>query len=112
MSVTREDFPEPLTPDTATNAPSGIATSRFFRLLARAPRITRRLPFPFRRRGGTGISRSPLTNAAQRVRGAQHLVHGSRGDDLPSMLARRGSDVDHVVGRADRLLVVLHDDQP
>ena len=40
MSLTSVDLPEPLTPVTAVNVPIGIVTSTFFRLLARAPRMT------------------------------------------------------------------------
>ena len=43
MSFTSELFPEPLTPVTQTNAPSGISTVTFFRLLCRAPTM-RNLP--------------------------------------------------------------------
>src|SRR5258708_37148207 len=64
MSVTSDDLPDPLTPDTATKVPSGIATSMSFRLFARAPRITSFLPFPARRRAGRGISLSPRRYAA------------------------------------------------
>ena len=59
MSVTSEDLPDPLTPETAVKVPSGTATSMSFRLLARAPRITTCLPLPARRRGGMAISSSP-----------------------------------------------------
>ena len=55
----RDDLPEPLTPETDTNVPSGIATSMSFRLFAFAPRTTSCLPLPFRRVVGTGIIRSP-----------------------------------------------------
>ena len=36
--MTSVDLPDPLTPVTAMNVPSGNATSMFLRLLARAPR--------------------------------------------------------------------------
>ena len=36
MSFTNVDFPEPLTPVTATKAPKGIETSMFWRLFSRA----------------------------------------------------------------------------
>ena len=39
MSLTSVDLPDPLTPVTAVSTPSGIATSMFFRLFSRAPRI-------------------------------------------------------------------------
>ena len=37
MSLTSVDLPEPDTPVTATNSPSGKATSTFWRLCSRAP---------------------------------------------------------------------------
>ena len=40
ISLISVDLPDPLTPVTAVNTPSGIVTSTFFRLLARAPRTT------------------------------------------------------------------------
>src|SRR5207302_4658210 len=44
MSFTSELLPDPETPVTQTNAPSGISTSMPCRLLCRAPRILRVLP--------------------------------------------------------------------
>src|ERR1041385_8822078 len=40
MSLTSVDFPEPLTPVTAVSTPSGMRTSMFLRLFARAPLMT------------------------------------------------------------------------
>ena len=43
--------------------------------------------------------------------GAAHdLVDGALGDHLAAVLARAGPEVDDVIGGADRLLVVLDDD--
>ncbi|MNO54255.1 hypothetical protein D3C76_447210 [compost metagenome] len=39
-----------------------------------------------------------------------HLVRRALGDDLPAMHAGARADVDHVVGEADGVLVVLHHD--
>jgi hypothetical protein len=59
MSLTSVDLPEPLTPVTAVKVPSGIATSMFFKLFARAPRMTIS-PFDAGRLAdGVGIERSP-----------------------------------------------------
>ena len=55
MSLTNVDFPEPLTPVTATNAPSGMVTSKFFKLFSLASLITR-LRFGFIARRCAGIS--------------------------------------------------------
>ena len=38
------------------------------------------------------------------------LGRRARRDDLPPMDACRRADVDHMVGKANRVLVVLHDD--
>ena len=54
-SLISELFPDPETPVTAVKAPSGISTSIPLRLFSSAPRIFRKLPFPFRRASGTGI---------------------------------------------------------
>ena len=51
-------LPAPETPVTQVKAPSGIRTSTSFRLFARAPTIRTECGAE-RRRGGTGISRSP-----------------------------------------------------
>ena len=60
MSLTSDDLPEPLTPVTAVNAPSGKSTVTFLRLLASAPttRISRFLSI-VRRFAGSAISRRP-----------------------------------------------------
>ena len=56
MSLTSELLPEPLTPVTQTNSPSGMSTSMFFRLLWRAPWIVdSALSVRGRRCSGTAI---------------------------------------------------------
>ena len=50
-----EDLPEPETPVTHTNSPSGISTSIFLRLFSEAFLITRLFPLPFRLSAGTSI---------------------------------------------------------
>src|SRR3989304_3876174 len=60
ISSTSVDLPEPETPLTQTNSPSGTRTSMFFRLFPRAPWTPTAFPFPGRRRSGTGIRRRPL----------------------------------------------------
>jgi len=57
-SWSRDDFPEPETPVTAVNTPTGNETSIAFRLWWRAPRTTS-APRGSRRVSGTGIRRSP-----------------------------------------------------
>src|ERR1700680_2176815 len=103
MSVTNDDLPDPLTPDTPTKHPSGIAMSTFFKLLARAPRTTSRFPLLTRRRAGIGIARSPRRNAA-----VTEFLSFKTSATVPGA---RGPDVDHVISRPNRLLVVLDNDQ-
>src|SRR5579872_2056567 len=57
MALTRVDLPEPDTPVTATNLPSGMLTVTSWRLLARAPLTVRRWPSPERRDVGTAMVR-------------------------------------------------------
>src|SRR6267142_688279 len=91
MSVTRVDFPDPDTPVTATNKPRGNSTVRSRRLCCRAP-MTASL------RSGEG------------VRVVEHGLDGTLDHDLATVPAGAGAQVHHVVRRADRLLVVLHDE--
>jgi hypothetical protein len=65
-------------------------------------------PFAGRRRAGTGIERRP---SGQRRGVPQEALQRPRVHDLATVLPRPRSDVDHEVGGADRLLIVLHDDQ-
>ena len=48
--------------------------------------------------------------AGDRARLSDDVVDGALGDDLATVLARAGPDVHDPVGRADRLLVVLDDE--
>ena len=60
MSLTRVDFPEPLTPVTATKEPRGMATSTSLRLFSFAPLITNwRFGSNGRRVFGISIARRP-----------------------------------------------------
>ena len=49
--------------------------------------------------------------AGDRARRVEDRLERSGGDDLAAVLAGAGSDVEHPVGRSDRLLVVLDDDE-
>src|SRR6266516_2548831 len=98
MSLTSEDFPDPYTPVTAMNKPSGSSTVRSRRLCSRAPTMRNtRSPSGTRRRGGTGMRSSPRSERA-------------RGDDLAAVAAGARAQVQHMVGGADRLFVVLDDE--
>src|SRR5581483_10836410 len=111
MSVTSDDLPDPLTPETAVNVPRGNATSRSFRLFARAAddelaAVAHAPPWRDRDRAV-----APQVGRRERALVAEHLFDGARRDHLSPVLARGRSDVDHVVGRPDRLLIVLDHDQ-
>ena len=58
ISLTSEDLPLPDTPVTTAITPSGMFTSRFLRLCARAP-LTVSQPEGCLRRTGTGMPRRP-----------------------------------------------------
>ena len=114
MSFTSELLPEPLAPVTQTNAPSGISTSMFLRLLWRAPMTfsdALALPFCIRRCSGTSILRLPLRNAPVTLRDSLgDLVGGADGDDFAAADAGAGAEVDQVVGGPHRVFVVFDDD--
>ena len=59
MLLIRVDFPEPDTPVTAMNFPSGKRAVTFCRLFSRAPVTSIKRPFPVRRSVGTGMARLP-----------------------------------------------------
>src|SRR5258708_6440122 len=110
MSV---DLPEPETPVTHTNRPTGSARSIFLRLFPRAPRSRNTRVLSKRRRvSGSAISSAPERYCPVREAG----VFGSSAGGAPATppppgLARSRSHVEHVIGRVDRLFVVLdHDD--
>ncbi len=110
MSFTSVDLPEPDTPVTHTKQPSGISTSMSCRLCSRAPRMRSWSSPGTRRACGTGIDRLPgqVLTGERRLR-AQQALERSRVDDVATVLARAGPDVDDVIGDADRVLVVLDD---
>ena len=113
MSLTSVDLPDPLTPVTAVSVPSGIVTSMFFRLFARAPRIT---ISPLSARTPRRVASESTARRAGRRRSATRWPFSSSSsgctleDHVPAVLARARTEVDDVVGRANRLLVVLDDD--
>ena len=61
-SLTSDDFPDPDTPLTTLNIPSGISTEMFLRLFSVAPFIFKNNPLPLRRSFGVGIVSLPLKN--------------------------------------------------
>ncbi len=111
MSPTSELLPDPETPLTQTNRPSGKATSTSLRLCCRAPRtVSQRSPGGFRS-VGMAIDFRPDRYCPVRLLGAS-ATSSERplGDDLAPFDAGAGAEVDEVVGGAHRVLVVLDDD--
>ena len=98
---------------TQTNAPSGISTSMFFRLLCAAP-TTAQPTLPV----AVPALRRALRSSACRerywpvtLRGfVDDLVGGADGHDFAAAHAGAGAEVDDVVGRPHRVFVVLDDD--
>ena len=113
MSLTSVDLPEPDTPVTAMKQPSGNATSTSRRLCSLAPLTTISRPWTACAGvAGTGIdSPAGQVRAGQRLLAGQQVCHRPGDDDLAAVLARAGADVDHPVGGADGVLVVLDHDQ-
>ena len=93
------------------NRPSGISAVTFFRLLPRAP-----TSFSVRR-GFFGAALGDRHHqfageifAGPRIRRGDQVVELAFGDDVAAVDAGAGADVEHVVGGADRVLVVLDHD--
>ena len=104
-------MPLPETPVTAVNVPSGIVTSIFLRLCSRAPLDRERLPVALAALlGDRDLALAPEVGAGDRPRLGEDRLEPAVGDDLAAVLPRPGPDVDHPVGRPDRLLVVLDDE--
>src|SRR2546428_5914680 len=66
MSFTSVDLPEPDTPVTHVNVPSGILTGIPFKLCSRGLWIVSAWPWPLRRHPGNGLNQNPgrLTQGA------------------------------------------------
>ena len=113
MSLTSVDLPEPLTPVTAVNTPSGIAHVDVLQVvLARAADDDLALRALAAALVGVGIDASAgQVRAGDRAhRPAISSARRALEDDVAAVLAGAGTEIDHVVGGANRLLVVLDDD--
>ena len=109
--MTRVDLPEPETPVTQVNRPTGKSAVRSWRLCSRAPMTRICSSDGDRRCAGMGIellARQVL--AGERLAVLEQLLVRAGVDDLAAVLAGAGADVDDVVGLGDGLLVVLDDD--
>ena len=112
MSISSVDLPPPETPVTQVNSPSGISAVTFFRLLPRAL-TTVSVRRVFGRRGAPGSAIAAHAGeilAGERVRRRHDVVGRALRDDVAAVDAGAGADVDHMVGGADRVLVVLDHD--
>ena len=110
ISFTSVDLPEPETPVTQMNLPTGNSTSMSLRLCCAAPR-TRNEPRSSSRRcrnRDRPFAREEL--ARDRLGRPLDLPRRALGDDLAAVQARAGPHVDEPVGAAHHLLVVLDDD--
>ena len=113
MSLTSVDLPEPLTPVTATNIPSGNDTSMSWRLCSLAPiTFSSRPGVRGRRTAGSGMDLRPERYMPVGESGwVSRSATGTGVDDLAAVLAGARADVDGPVGDPDGVLVVLDDDE-
>ena len=110
MSLTRELLPEPLTPVTQMNASSGKTTSTLRRLLWRAPTILR-VFFPRSRRDRDGDCQfAGQILSGQAFGRFAKVFERSLRDDFAAANPRPRTEIDDVIGRAHRFLVVFDDD--
>jgi hypothetical protein len=104
-------LPEPDTPVTQVNRPTGISTVTSLRLLPLAPSMRRACPGRAAALGRHGdAAAAGQVGAGQRVRVGGDLLRRAFGDHPAAVLAGAGAHVDHVVGHADGVFVVLDDD--
>ena len=113
MSLTRVDLPEPETPVTATNSPSGNDTSTSCRLCSRAPWTVSSRPDGARAAdlGHRDLAAPGEVLPGHRVGVVVEVLDRAAVHDLAAVLAGAGADVDDPVGDLDGVLVVLDDDQ-
>ena len=121
MSLTKVDFPLPETPVTQVKHPTGIAAVIFFRLFSRAPN-TLNQPSPISPaslrslRGGTRCRGTEIFRvffrycAVSESSLSQDLCKRSLRDDPSTTRTCAGTEIENVIRRADRILVVLDDD--
>ena len=110
MSVTSVDFPDPDTPVTATNSAERERRPRgLLRLCWRAPqtRSARSAVATRRRARHRDAQLAAQVARGERIAVAQDRIEPAHRDDLAPVAPRPRTQVDDVVGGADRLLVVL-----
>ena len=110
--MTSVDLPEPLTPVTAISMPSGNCDVDVLQVvLARALDDDRAAARRTPRRSGSRstLSRRRYAPVSEPLPSASRCRRLALEDDVAAVLARARPEIDHVVGRADRFLVVLDD---
>ena len=108
--MTKLVLPEPETPVTQVNVPTGIWTVMSFKLCSFAPLITRNLPVPLRRSAETGVfipAREIL--AGKRARTIVISARLPCATISPPVTPAR-AHIDDVVRRLDGLLIMFHND--
>ena len=113
MLLISVDLPEPDTPVTQVSRPIGISRSTLLQVVAARAFESAAISFLLRgvRLAGTAIftpARQVL--AGQRIRMRHDLLRRALRHDLAAMHARTRTDIDHIVGLANRVLVVLDHD--
>ena len=109
-------LPLPLTPVTQTSRASGSATSSFAQVVARdafelEPSRVDLRPCVSLRRGCERMLRRRREHATRdRALVGHQIAQRAVDDDLAAVAARAGTEIDDVLGAANRLLVVLDDD--
>ena len=111
MSFTSVDFPEPDTPVTTVNNPSGRVTSTSFKLLACAPRIWIVLPFGLRRFDWHGnFDGARKIAPGQRLRSGSDFLWLAGGNQVASGITGARSKVDNIIGAANGVFIMLDDE--
>ncbi len=105
-------LPEPETPVTQVSRPERDLDVEALQVVAaRADDAQRAIPLRGRaQRGQRDLATTRQVLARERVRVVDHFLRRARGHQLAAVHAGAGAEVDHVVGGADRILVVLDDD--
>ena len=114
MSLTSVDLPEPETPVTATNSPSGKRHVDVAQVVLAGP-DDRELPARGPRAADVGqrdrLAAGEVLPGHASPRASSRSSTVPECDDLAAVLAGARADVDHPVGDPDGVLVVLDDDE-
>src|SRR5207247_6641355 len=110
ISFTRVDLPEPETPVTTVISPIGKETSMCCRLCSAAPRTTIAFPLDCRRLWGIGISLRPDKYRPVTDGRLRDDFRRTAGYDVSTFRSCPGSEIDDIIGAANRLFIVFDDD--